>query len=89
MDVQVGNDGDVDLGPLAMVMERTGCGQGLILTADDQQDSDPALAGAGVIETRSLGGFLIEDELTGKSVDIEITDKKVEPYSGNLPPHLL
>ncbi len=89
VDVQADPDRGIDLDPLAAVMEQTGCAQGLVLTPDGSQAADPALAGAGVIETRSLGAFLLNEELTTKSVNLKITDKKVDPYSGSLPPHLL
>lgn len=89
VDVQISQEGPVDLGPLAAMMEQTGCSQGLVLTDGSQPEPDPALAGPGVIETRMLGAFLLEEESSDKSVGLVQTDKKVGPSSGGLPRHLL
>jgi len=89
VDVQVGKGKASDMAGLAAIMEQTGCASGLLLTTDPGAGAEPALAGKGVIETRALGPWLMDHELTDKTVDVIQTDTKVDKYSGGLPPHLL
>ena len=89
VDLQVGQPGALDMGPLAATMALTHCPSGLLLTDADQAIREPTRMGDGLIETRTLWSWLLDPVSTGRSVDKLSTDKKVDIYSGSLPPHLL
>ncbi len=88
IDLQLGR-AEPDPRPLGQAMADCGCAAGLLLT-DGAGLGDRALAGPGSIAVRHLADWLLDPELTSKTVAKERSSARpARPQSRRLPRHLL